>query len=195
MSDYYQYQQGILPAEAAAFARYGRLLTEFDLAPLVNTLQQQVPIPAVGFDYVASLPVLNQLPVVGQIAASVYGEMAIQVGFVAGQNRQLAGVEYHQGSEVIVAATDLVLLLGKREDLLATGFDSRLAEAFRVKQGQAVEIYGTTLHHCPCQQQDSGFLAAIILLQGTNQPLLQTSDAPGLCKQNTWFYHCIPLRL
>ena len=48
-----------------------------------------------------------------QVSASKsFGEMEIQIGYCNGHNSMLNALEYHKSSEINVAATDAVLLLG-----------------------------------------------------------------------------------
>lgn len=196
MQSLWQYNQPILPADNEAFAQYGKIISQIDSSELVTTLKEQFTVPKSGVEYVRSADVLESLQTVQQLAHQVYGGMAIQAGYVCGHNRSLEGVEYHQGSEVIVAATDLILLLGKREDMHGDRFDSRQTLAFSVLQGEIVELYGTTLHHCPCHvDSEGGFLAAIILLQGTNAELGNLEAVGILVRQNTWFTHCEQITL
>lgn len=196
MNNRLQYSQPILAVDHRAFAQYGNVIQQIDSTEMVATLRAQFTIPKSGVEYVRTAEVLENLAIIKQLAHRVYGDMPIQAGYVCGHNRGLEGVEYHQGSEVIVAATDLILLLGKREDLHDDRFDSRRAVAFSVQRGQMVELYGTTLHHCPCHvDHEEGFLAAIILLQGTNAELGNLEPVGILARQNTWFTHCNPVEI
>ncbi|HGM5493063.1 TPA: DUF4867 family protein [Serratia fonticola] len=196
MHTQWQYHQPVLPADNEAFTQYGQVIQQIDSSELVAKLKAEFAIPQDGVEYVRTTEILESLMAVKQLAHQVYGDMAIQAGYVCGHNRGLAGVEYHQGSEVIVAATDLILLLGKREDMRGGRFDSRRAVAFSVQRGQIVELYGTTLHHCPCHvDREEGFLAAIILLQGTNAALSNLEPDGILARQNTWFTHCDRIEL
>ena len=81
-------------------------------------------------------------------------------------------VEYHRSSEINVAATDAVLILGSEQDITDDfHYDTSLMEAFKIPKGTAVEIYGTTLHYAPCDLNNEGFKVTVVLPKGTNEPL------------------------
>ncbi len=83
-------------------------------------------------------------------------------------------MEYHRDSEVNVALTDLILILGKEQDIEADGtYQTEKMEAFLVPAGTVVEVYATTLHYAPCNVNGNKFCTAVILPKGTNE------DAPA----------------
>lgn len=60
-----------------------------------------------------------------------YGEMPIQIGFCNGNNYKLNALEYHRTSEIDVAASDLILLLGWQADVEEDyTYDTSKVEAF-----------------------------------------------------------------
>ncbi len=100
-----------------------------------------------------------------------------QVGYCNGINYKLNAVEYHKSSEVNVAATDAVLILGMQQDITEEfTYDTAKMEAFLVPAGTAVEIYATTLHYAPCSVGGNQFKVGIVLPVGTNCPLTQEHD-------------------
>ena len=104
--------------------------------------------------------------------------MPIQVGFCNGHNKKLNAVEYHRDSEVNIAVTDLILILGKQQDITTEfTYDSGLMEAFLVPAGTVIEVYATTLHYAPCHVEDSGFRCVVILPKGTNMELESLGEA------------------
>lgn len=117
------------------------------------------------------------------IKKTIYGEMDLQLGWCYGWCTRLGGLEYHKGSEVIAAATDIVLLLGHRRDIELKGkpvYDLSKVEAFLVKEGALVELYANTLHCTPLQVKTSQqFTTAIALPKGTNGALSFRCEADG----------------
>ena len=102
----------------------------------------------------------------------------------------LNALEYHKSSEINVAATDAVLLLGSKQDIKDDfTYDTSLAQAFLLPKGTAVELYATTLHYAPCGVGNDGFKVAIILPKGTNLDL-DEEHAKGedghLTAKNKW---------
>ena len=93
----------------------------------------------------------------------------IQIGYCNGHNETLNAVEYHRCSEVDVAVDDIILLLGRQQDIKEDfTYDTSLMEAFYVPAGTAVELYATTLHYAPCGVKGNGFRCVIILPRDTN---------------------------
>ncbi len=160
----------ILSVNDAAFGKYGRVITNVDFTALVEELKK-TPIPE-GVAYEPSVAELEALPVMKDISDVAYGEMPIQIGYCNGHNAMLNALEYHRDSEINVAATDAILMLGCLQDVEADfTYDTAKVEAFLVPAGTAVEVYATTLHYAPCGVDGKGFQVAIVLPRGTNYPL------------------------
>lgn len=153
-----------------AFQAYGKIVEGIDFTELIEAMRE-TPLPD-GVVYEPGVEILEKLPVKKELETAFYGELPIQIGYCNGNNYKLNAVEYHRSSEVNVAATDLVLLLGKQQDITADfTYDTSLIEAFLVPQGTAVELYATTLHYAPCNANEAGFKDVVILPKGTNLPL------------------------
>lgn len=152
------------------FSAYGRIITGYDTAELMEKMQS-APLPE-DVIYTPSVPELEALPVALALADGIYGQMPIQVGYCNGHNRYLNALEYHRDSEVNLAVTDLVLLLGKEQDIREDfTYDTALVEAFLVPAGTLIEVYATTLHYAPCHTAEEGFRCVVILPRGTNEAL------------------------
>ena len=153
-----------------AFAPYGKVLTGYDTAPLMETLRRVTPLPE-GVDYVPSQPELEALPIAGQLAANAYGGMPIQLGWCNGHNTRLNCLEYHRDSELNCGADDFILLLAKEDEIENGMLDTAKVKAFKVPAGTLVEVYATTLHYAPCSAaKGAGFRALVTLPRGTNGP-------------------------
>lgn len=160
----------ILPITDPAFNRYGRIITNVDFSGLVEAMKK-TPVPE-GVVYEPAVSELEALPVMKELSDVVYGEMPIQIGYCNGHNTKLNAVEYHRDSEINVAATDAILILGSLQDVEADHtYDTAKMEAFQMPAGTAVEVYATTLHYAPCSVEGKGFQVAIVLPKGTNYPL------------------------
>lgn len=152
------------------FRKYGRVVKNVDFSQLVEKMQE-TPLPA-GTVYEPSLEALEALPVAEEIRVKTYGELPVQIGYCNGNNYLLNAVEYHRSSEINVAATDAVLVLGCQQDITDDfTYDTSLMEAFLIPKGTAVEVYATTLHYAPCNADANGFRVCVILPKGTNYPL------------------------
>lgn len=152
------------------FKKYGKVVTDIDFAGLIRELSK-TEIPE-GVVYEPSVESLEAEPVMEVLSNVFYGEMPIQIGYCNGHNKLLNALEYHRDSEINVAATEAVLMLGLVEELEeAYTYDTAKAVAFRVPKGTAVELYATTLHYAPCHTEKGGFQVAVVLPKGTNYPL------------------------
>ena len=156
-----------------AFKSFGRVLQGYDFSALMTYLEQSTEIPAEGNIYVASVKEMEQLPIAGLVATDVYGGMQIQIGYCNGRNSTYNGFEYHKGSEINVAVTDFMLVLGHSYDIENNTIDVSQATVFFVPKGTAIEMYQTTLHLSPLKVTDAGFKGVVILPKGTNSPLTE----------------------
>ncbi len=178
----------IYKVEDERFKKYGRVVKNLDTAELVKRMET-VTIPQ-DVAYEPSVKMLEELPIAVELRERVFGELPVQVGYCIGNNHKLNAVEYHRNSEINIAATDAVLILGCQQDV-SDGFtyDTAKMEAFCIPKGCAVELYATTLHYAPCNAADGGFLVAVVLPQGTNAPL-EKKHAEGedalLAAKNKW---------
>lgn len=112
-----------------------------------------------------------------ELVERTYGEMPVQIGYCNGKNKLLNALEYHRSSEIDVAVSDLVLMLGKRADITEDfQYDSANVEAFLVPAGTAVEVFADTLHYAPCNTVESGFRMVVVLPKGTNLDLAKKHE-------------------
>lgn len=166
----------VLSVNDPEFQSYGRVVKGYDFSPLISYMEQKTDIPENGNIYVASVEELEQLPVAGQLRNSFYGEMDIQVGYCNGRNTTYNGFEYHKGSEINVAITDFMLVLGHTWEIQDNTYRVEDAKVFFVEKGTVIEMYQTTLHLSPCRVSDEGFKDIVVLPRGTNTPLEKKAD-------------------
>lgn len=154
-----------------AFRKYGRVVQGIDFSDLVEAIKSKTPLPE-GVAYEPSIEALEATAAAKALQKRTYGELPIEVGYCNGHNYKLNAVEYHRSSEINVAATDAVLIVGMQQDITDDfTYDTAKMEAFLVPAGTAVEIYATTLHYAPCNADEGGFKVGIVLPAGTNYPL------------------------
>ena len=155
----------------SAFCKYGRVVQGIDFSDLVEAIKKETPLPE-GVAYEPSVKVLEETAAAKELQKRTYGELPIEVGYCNGHNYKLNAAEYHRNSEINVAATDAILIVGMQQDITDDfTYDTSLMEAFLVPAGTAVEIYATTLHYAPCSANEDGFQVGIVLPAGTNYPL------------------------
>ena len=181
----------IRSVEDPEFASYGRIVTGYDFSPLLTYLEEKTEIPEAGNIYVASEPGLEAFPVMQALQNSFYGEMPIQIGYCNGRNTTYNGFEFHKGSEINVAATDFMLVLGHTWEIQNNTYRVEDAKVFFVKKGTAIEMYQTTLHLSPCRVTDEGFRDVVVLPRDTNTPLEHKGEAAEaeaglLLQKNKW---------
>ena len=170
------------------FRTYGRVVTGIDFSELCRAMEE-TPCPE-DVIYVPGDQKLEALPVMKELTDKTYGELPVQIGYCNGHNCMLNAFEYHRSSEINVAVTDAILILGRQQDITEDfTYDTSLAEAFLIPAGTAVEVYATTLHYAPCGVNGQGFRVTVVLPKGTNLDLeaAHTEGEDGyLTAKNKW---------
>ncbi|MEG0382924.1 MAG: DUF4867 family protein [Christensenella sp.] len=179
----------ILEITSPSFRKYGRVINSIDITEIEQAMLS-TPTPD-GVVYVPSAGALETLEVHKALRDSVYGGLPIQIGYCNGDNHTLNAVEYHRSSEVNIACTDMILMVGMQQDIDPDTYTYETAkmECFRVKAGTAVELYATTLHYAPVS--DGGkFRVVVVLPKETNEALTFVPKKQGedalLFAQNKW---------
>lgn len=151
----------------ASFRKYGKVVEGYDCSKLIKEMGH-TPLPE-GVIYEPSIEELEILAVAQELQNRMYGGLPIQIGYCNGKNKFLNAVEYHRSSEVNIAVTDLVLLLGWQQDIEDDfTYDTSKIEAFLIPAGTMVEVYATTLHYAPCHVAEDGFRCVVVLPKDTN---------------------------
>lgn len=162
----------VLSVNDPEFKKYGTVLDGYDFTGLIGAMEQS-PVPD-DVIYEPSVDYLEELPIAKEFEKKAYGELPIQIGFCNGNNHLLNAVEYHRSSELNIAVTDAILILGILQDVEADyTYDTSKMEAFLVPAGTGIMLYATTLHYAPCNAGENGFKVVVVLPKGTNYPLAQ----------------------
>jgi hypothetical protein len=172
-----------------SFRKYGKVLEGYDFGALLREMKH-TPVPE-DVVYVPSVEELEALDVAKTLKNKAYGGLPIQIGYCNGHNKKLNAVEYHRNSEINVAVTDLVLLIGQEQDIEADfTYDTSKIEAFLVPAGCGIEVYATTLHYAPCHVGEGGFQCVVVLPAGTNTDLTFETEPTGedrlMTAKNKW---------
>jgi hypothetical protein len=170
------------------FKQFGNVIVNYDFKKGLDYMENQTEVPHERNVYIAADNELEAILDKNEIEQEFYGNMPCQIGFCNGKNSKLNGLEYHKGSEIIVAVTDLILLLGDVRDIEEGVYQSEKLKAFYLEKGEAVEIYGTTLHFAPCKVLEEGFKSIVILPQGTNLPLTKKTNNKEIFAKNKWLF-------
>ena len=173
------------------FKTFGRVVEGYDFSQIIDYMENNTPIPDAGNIYVPSVEDMEKLPIKKEVEDILYGGMPIQIGYCNGRNSTYNGFEYHKGSEINIAVTPFMLVLGHVWDIEDNKFFVGKEKVFFVPKGVAIEMYQTTLHLSPCKVQDSGFRGVVILPKGTNTPhqnKAKTKDKEStlLLQRNKW---------
>lgn len=173
----------------AEFHSYGCVKSNYDTIQLLKAMEH-TPVPE-DVIYVPSDEELERLPIKKELEQYEFGGLPIQIGYCNGHNKRLNGLEYHRNSELNIAVTDLILLLGKQEDITKDfTYDTSKVEAFFVPAKTVVELYATTLHYAPCHVKEQGFQCVVVLPKGTNTELnfekQQGGEGKLMTAKNKW---------
>ncbi len=163
------------------FNEYGKIIGG-DFSELIKVLHTK-ECPNSGVVYVPSDKDLENLHSASYLQNECFGGLPIQIGYCNGVNDTLNCLEYHKSSEINIAESDTILLLGKQQDIVNGEYDTVNVQAFLVPSGCAVELYATTLHYAPC---GNGFRVAVVLPKGTNYDKPNGVKDAMLCGSNKW---------
>lgn len=169
----------------AEFASFGRVIKNLDASEITeaaNKLQR----PESGSAYMASVSEFEALDIAKQIEDEYFGALPAQLGYCHGHSNFLNATEWHACSEINIAITPLVLILGHVWDIKDGKIDSSKFTAFYLPAGTVVEVYATTLHFCPCEVQEEGFGCVVGLTAGTNTDLEKEVQNKMLFRKNKW---------
>lgn len=167
------------------FAEYGRVIDNYDISEVI-ACAEKIDFPSESSVYLPSVEQFEKLESAQNLMDEVFGTIPTQIGYCYGYNGMLNAAEWHSSSEINVAVTPLVLILGKRTDICEGRLNSADMKAFYVPKGAAIEVYATTLHFCPCQVSDDGFGCIVGLPLGTNTPLEKELANKLIFRKNKW---------
>jgi len=149
------------------FKDYGCVLDGYDYSELFENLGK-VDIPSDGIVYKASEETLEKCATAKEMEIRGFSGYPVQLGYVSANNKVMNCLEYHKSSEFNIAMDDIILILGREQDIKDGKYDTSLAKAFFVPAGVGVELYGTTLHYAPFNVKDGGYRIICVLPRGTN---------------------------
>lgn len=150
------------------FQKYGKLIDSKKYPYLYRAITS-TSIPDEGNKYVrdAKFELKDEKEL---IEKEVFGFQKVEIGYCNGHTHQMNALEYHMCREVNFSGTDLVLLLGLKEDIKDSYHSSKL-EAFYVPKGKIFYLEPGVLHFAPCAVSKEGFKCLVILLDKTNSPV------------------------
>ncbi len=175
----------IYDVNSEEFTSYGRIIKGMDISEIVDEAKK-IENPESGSMYEPSVEAFEKLEIAGKIKTQLFGECRIQVGYCWGYNNIFGATEWHTSSEINIAVTDLVIIVGHIWDVKDNTIDTSKFDAFYVPAGTVLECYATTLHYGPCQTNKDGFGWVVALPEGTNTPLDGEYEDKLLFAKNKW---------
>lgn len=167
------------------FNSFGRVIKNIDVEEIIETAKQ-IEYPESGVRYLPSEESFEKLQIAEQLRTEIFGTLPTETGYCWGHSSFLNATEWHTSSEINIAVTPLVLILGHLWDIKDGETDSSKFTAFYVPQGVIIEVYATTTHYCPCQVSDDGFRCVVVLPEGTNTQLEVRPDDKLITAKNKW---------
>ena len=173
------------------FLQYGSLLSSSLFLDAFDYLENQTTVPIMGNQYVAHDETFYNVVSSMKPYQAIFGNIALEFGYVNGMNSHLNALEYHKTPEINICLSPLILLLGRREDFIDGYFDVKKVKAFYIPKKTVIQINPYTFHFSPCKVTDEGFRCGVILPYGTNMEL-ETKEPENefedrlLFKNNKW---------
>lgn len=167
------------------FKTFGRVIENLNTTEIIAAAKI-IESPEAGSAYSPSEKSFEKLKIAAQIRNKYFGTLPTQIGYCHGHNSFLNAAEWHFSSEINIAVTPLVLILGHVWDIENGKIDSSSFKAFYLPKGTTAEVYATTLHFCPCEVEESGFGCVVGLPLNTNTPLDENSKNQLLFRKNKW---------
>lgn len=167
------------------FNSFGRIINGLDITEIVSEAKK-IANPESGSAYKPGVDEFEKLAIAEEIKIKFFGEMDTQIGYCWGRNNFFNATEWHTSSEINIAVTDLVIIVGHLWDVKDNKIDSSKFKAFYVPAGTVLECYATTLHYGPCEANQDGFGWVVALPKGTNTPLDGEYTDKLLWAKNKW---------
>ena len=181
----------IFPVWSEKLDRYGRVVMCDVLGKAAELVVQQAEKPESGTFYTPQADFLCDQEMKDEISNQFFGGLPVEIGYCIGHNNNLNALEYHKCNEVLAFNGDVVIFLGRMEDVDMLGGIYRMSqlEGFFVPSGTQIELYPGTLHYGAMETSKAGFSFVVCLLEGTNTPLAAKPDGREnemLIQKNKW---------
>ena len=182
----------LLSIEDTSFLRYGRVHHDRPVDDLLASLDRR---PGIGAGVLRSVNEQHDAcpAELASMVREIFGSAELQVESVQGRNTRLDALEYHKSVEVVVAGTDMVVLMGLVCDIVwpAGTFDVSRTRGFYVPRGTVYEVFPWCLHGTPVHVHEAeGFCCIVIQPKGAHAAIDFIPDMGGEGKlmrgRNTW---------
>ena len=105
------------------FSSYGRIISGLDTDEIIS-VAKKIENNGNGSSYVPSVKEFEELAVAEKIQIEFFGEMDTQIGYCWGYNNYFNATEWHTSSEINVAVTDLLIIVGHVWDVKNNSIDT-----------------------------------------------------------------------
>ena len=167
------------------FSSFGRVITGLDVSE-ITAAAKNIKYPEDGSCYIPSVEAFETLKIASEIKDEYFGTLPAQIGYCFGHNNFMNATEWHYSSEINIAITPIVLILGHVWDVESNTIDSSKFKAFYLPAGTVVEVFATSLHYCPCEVMKEGFGCVVGLPLDTNTELTESVKNPLIFARNKW---------
>ena len=167
------------------FAPFGKIIKTLDANEIIE-VAKKIENPESGSSYVPTCEAFETLKIATEIKNECFGSLSTQIGYCWGHNTLMNATEWHTSSEINIAVTPLVLLLGHIWDIVDGKIDSSKFKAFYLPAGTVAEVFATSLHFCPCEVEEGGFGCVVALPEDTNTNLEIKPEDALLFRKNKW---------
>ena len=168
-----------------SFRPYGEIVDGYDYSEIISYMENKTIIPD-GCEYCPTVPEIENMDTAKKLVSVYCGGMPSQFGYTNGKTEYLDALEYHKASELVIAVTDLIVLVALRSEIVDNELDVACVRAFYVPAGTAFEMYATTLHYAPIRVYDSGYKSVVVLPRGTNYDIEKSALDLTLWGTNKW---------
>ena len=122
-----------------SFKKYGRIIEGYNLNDILDAMDA-APCPK-DVIYIPGVSSLESLAFKKDLENEIYGGLPVQIGYCNGNNYDLNALEYHRSSEINIASTDLILMLGCQQDINDDfTYETDKVECFFVPKGTMIVV-------------------------------------------------------
>jgi len=174
-----------------SFSKFGRILNFDNYREAATYIESFTEIPINDNSYVADDVNFKSFLTETSPFSNLFGGIELQYGYVNGHNSYLNALEYHKTSEINIAASPMVIMVGHASNIKDNQFSTKDLSIFFVPKYTAFELYPLTLHFSPCEVSKKGFKCGVILPKGTNvnfetAKYIDSLEDKLLFKTNKW---------
>lgn len=173
----------IFDVTSEEFTTFGRIIKGMDVTEIITEAKK---IEMIGNDsnYKPSVEAFEKLNIAGEIKIKLFGESEIQVGYCWGYNSIFGATEWHTSSEINIAVTDLLIIVGHVWDVKDNTIDT---SKFRLSMFIRVQFWSVMQQLCimaPVRLKNKD-LGGLLLFRKAQIRNLKVNMKINFCGQKT----------